>query len=153
MAGSNLTLLSSYYTDHSGLSSCLALDEVICFCALCTETLLQSLEFSASRKFLYIIKNKVSVFSSFGSYFICLLFLPLPQYHSPFCTLASNTAVFYSFLSLANVLENKQHFTFYINSVCVFLTFMMVLSVPLISAVSNATSHAVLLTVHTAVCQ
>jgi len=88
MAGSNLTLLSSYYTDHSGLSSCLSLDEVNCLCTLCTETLLQSLDvFCASRKLLYIIKNKVSVFSSFLGLFYMFIISPPPQVPQPFVEL------------------------------------------------------------------
>ena len=81
MAGSNLTLLSSYYTDHSGLSNCLSLNEVNCFCALCTETLLQSLDvLCVSRKFLYIIKNEVSVFStSLWLFYMFIISPPSPQ--------------------------------------------------------------------------
>jgi hypothetical protein len=76
-------------------------------------------------------------------------------------TLASNTALFHSFQSLATVLGTKEHFTFQINSVCAFPTFMTVLSVPLhhkyrlyrADISSFVTSHAVPLIVHTAVCR
>ena len=115
MAGRNLTLLSSYYTHHSGLSSCLSLNEVNCFCALCTETLLQPLMyFVFPQSSCILLKIKCQSFHAFCGYFICLLLLHLHllQYPSPLCTLASNTALFHSFQSLANVLGTKQHFTF-----------------------------------------
>jgi len=88
VAGSNLTLLSSYYTDHSRPSSCLSLDKVNCFCALCTETLLHSLDiFCASRKFLYVIKNKVSIFSSFLGLFYTFIISAPPQVPQSFVDL------------------------------------------------------------------
>ena len=66
-----------------------------------------------------LLKIKCHSFQAFWHYFLSLIFLPLLKYHSPLCTLASNTALFHSFQSLANVLGTKGHFTFYINSVCV----------------------------------
>ena len=63
-----------------------------------------------------LLKIKCQSFQAVWGYFICSLFLfLLRQYHSPLWTLPSNTDLFHSFLSLANVLGTKQHFTFYIN--------------------------------------
>ena len=63
-----------------------------------------------------LLKIKRQSFQAFWGYFICSLFLLLlHQYHSAFCTLPSNTALFHSFHSPANVLGTKHHFRFYIN--------------------------------------
>ena len=54
------------------------------FCDLCNETLLQSLDvFCASRKFLYIIKNKAPVFSSFLGLFYMFIICPPPPPPAP----------------------------------------------------------------------
>ena len=146
-------------------SSCLSLDKVNCFFALCMGTLLQSLDvFCASRTSCILLKIKCQSFHAFWGYFVCLLLL-LPlllKYHSPLWTVASNTALFHSFQSLTNVLGTKQHFKFFMNSVCVFPTFMTVWSVPLhhkyslsctdISGFICYQSHSTVLIVYTAIC-
>jgi len=63
-----------------------------------------------------LLKIKHQSFQVFWGYFICSIFLLLlRQYHSPLCTLPSNTALLHSFHCLANALGTKQHFTYYIN--------------------------------------
>jgi len=72
-------------------------------------------------------------FEAFGGYFIFLIFLLPPSPSTTFLCgpCLTNTVLLHSFHSLATVLGTKQHFTFQINSVCVFLMFMAVMSVPL----------------------
>ena len=116
MASSNLTLHSNYYTNHSGPSSCLSLDEVNCFVFYAMRPFFSHLMyFVFPESSCILLKIKCQFFQAICGYFICLLFLLLLlllKYHSPLWTLVSNTALFHSFQSLANILGNKQHFTF-----------------------------------------
>jgi hypothetical protein len=125
MAGSNLTLLSSYFTDQSGLSSSVfhwmrSISSV--FYAL-WPFFNHLMYFVLPESSCILLKIKCQTFHVFWGYFISLIFLvpPLLKYHTPLCTMASNTALLHSFQSPATVLGTRQHFTFQINSKCVFL--------------------------------
>jgi hypothetical protein len=123
MAGSNLTLLSSYFTDQSGLSSSVFhwMRSIASVLYALRPFFSHLMYFVLPEILCILLKKKCQSFQASWGYFICLLFL-LPlllKYHSPLWTLASNTVLLHSFQSLATVLGTKQHFTFHINSVCV----------------------------------
>ena len=114
MAGSNLTLLSGYYTDQSGLSSYVfhwmrTIAFVLYALRPCFRHLMY---FVLPQSSCVSLKIKCQSFQASWGYFICLLFLLLHllKYPSHLCTLAYNTALFHSFQSVANVLVTKQHF-------------------------------------------
>ena len=86
MAGSNLTLLSNYYTDHSVPSSCLSLDEVNCSVLYVPRPYFSHLMyFVFPDNSCILLKIKCQSFQGLCGYFICLLFLLLHllKYSSP----------------------------------------------------------------------
>ena len=118
IAGSKFTLLSSYYTDHSGMSiSVLQWIRSIAFVLSALRPCFHYfIYFKLQGNSCILLKVKCQSCYAFWVYFICLLFLLLPHQHrTPLCTLPSNTALFHFYHSLANILQTKQHFTFYIN--------------------------------------
>jgi hypothetical protein len=136
MAGSNLTLLSSYFTDQSGLSSPVfhwmrSISSV--FYAL-RPFFNHLMYFVQPESSCILLKIKCQTFQVFWGYFICSIFPPLLKYHSPLWNLASNTPLLHSFQSLATVLGTRQHFMFQINSVCVFLMCGLGSSVSIVTA-------------------
>jgi len=108
MAGSNLTLISTYYTDHSGPSSCLSLDEVNCSVLYVLRPCFrQMMYFVFPESSCILLKIKCQSFQAF----VVILYV---YYFSS--TSSSTTGLLYLrlqyFRSLANVLGIKQHFTF-----------------------------------------
>ena len=123
MAGSKFTHLSSYYTDHSGLSSSVfhwIRSIPFVFYALRPCLLLDIFyvqENSCILKIKSCILLKKMSFQVFCGYFICFLFLLLLPLQDPssLCAFPSNRALFHSLQFLANIVRTKQHFAFYIN--------------------------------------